>query len=140
MAAGTPGTFRSSCRISRFPTGTCARARGCLRDRPRGRGSPSGSRAAARESRTRVLQRLRIESTEELLVELRIPDDAVAIDDHVVRHQGPARKVVFGNDDARALAFDAGQGLQVIRPGARALIEGGEIRGLRVGVRAEIAQ
>src|SRR6266852_3441858 len=31
-----------------------------------------------------VLQRLRIESAEKLLVELRVPDDAVRIDDHVV--------------------------------------------------------
>jgi hypothetical protein len=43
-----------------------------------------------------------IEAPEELLAEARIPGDAVRIDYDVVRLNGLARQIVFGDDDARA--------------------------------------
>ncbi len=86
-----------------------------------------------------ILQRARIEAPEELLVEHREPDDAVRVDDRVVRHQRPSRQLVLGDHHARALAGDARQRLQRVRPGAGALVDGGEILRVALDVRAEVA-
>ena len=52
----------------------------------------------------RDLAGYRIELGQELLAEMREPDAAVAIDDHVVRLDLLPRQIVFGDDDARRAA------------------------------------
>ena len=52
-----------------------------------------------RDREIRDLAGFRIELRQELLAEMRVPYHAVAIDDHVVRLDLLARKIVFGDDD-----------------------------------------
>jgi hypothetical protein len=47
-----------------------------------------------------VLAGLGIDLAEGLLAEIRVPSDAVLIDDHVMRLDRRARQIVFGDDDA----------------------------------------
>ena len=83
---------------------------------------------------------LGIEASEIELAEIRIPDHAVGIDQHVVRLDFLPRQIVFGDDRARAAAFDARQCLQRIFPfRRRAEIDAGEIGGGVPDLRTEAA-
>ena len=59
---------------------------------------------------------LRIETAEELLAEARVPDDAVGIDDDVVRLDRWPPEIVFGVNHARGPAGGARQGRERKRP------------------------
>ena len=74
---------------------------------------------------------LRIELRQELLAEMRVPDHAVGIDDHVVRLDLLARKIVFGDDDAGRAAGRPRRGLELEADAPRvgAEIDAGEIVG-----------
>ena len=71
-----------------------------------------------------------IELGQELLAEMREPDAAVGIDDHVVRLDLFSRQIVFGDDHARGAAFRARRGreLEAVRRAA-AEVERFEIAG-----------
>ena len=70
---------------------------------------------------------LGIEPAQELLAEARIPGDAVGIDDDVMRLDGLARQIIFGDDHAGAAAFRARQRLERVVPlRARAQIDAAE--------------
>ena len=70
----------------------------------------------------------RIEPPDIGLDEVRVPDEAVRIGAHVVRRDGLARQVVFGDDDMRRAAGRARQCLERIVPRSRcAQIDRGEI-------------
>src|SRR4029077_17769570 len=58
----------------------------------------------------------RVETPKKLLAETRVPGDAVRIDNHIVGLDRFARQIVFGDDDARALAFGPRQDFQRIAP------------------------
>ena len=87
------------------------------------------ARLVQRDGKFRDLAAARIELAEVLLAEARIPGDAVRIDDHVMRLDRFARQIVFGDDDARALALRARQGLQRIGPRTAAEIDRAQIVG-----------
>src|SRR4029079_13068785 len=52
----------------------------------------------------------------ELLAEARSPGDAVGIDDDVMRLDGLARQIIFGDDHAGAAAFRARQRVECVVP------------------------
>ena len=60
---------------------------------------------------------LGIELAEKILDEIGIPDIALRVGAHVVRRDGLARQVVFGDDDVGGAALGPRQGLQRVRPG-----------------------
>src|SRR5207244_5894557 len=69
---------------------------------------------------------LRIQASEVLLAEARVPRDALRIDDDVVRRDRLARQVVLGVDHARRAARGARQRLERIAPDlVRAEVAGG---------------
>ena len=57
-----------------------------------------------------VSQRVRVEAAETLTAEIAVPDDAVRIDNDVVRLDGGIGQVVFGDDHAGAGTLDPRQG------------------------------
>src|SRR5215831_9631829 len=59
---------------------------------------------------------VRIELTEDLLAEARVPRDALRIDNHVVRLPCLRRQVVFGVDDLRRFAFRTRKRLEFVIP------------------------
>ncbi len=70
---------------------------------------------------------LRIHLADEQRAEIRVPDLTVAIDHHVVRFDGFARQIVFGDDEMRAAPGGPRQGVQrvaALRPVAE--IDAGE--------------
>src|SRR5262249_3169829 len=68
------------------------------------------------QRKLRDLAGFRIEPTEERFAEARIPGDAGVIDDHVVRLDGLAAEVIFGQHDARGAAGRPRQGLERVAP------------------------
>ena len=66
-----------------------------------------------------VFAGLGIELAQKILDEIRIPDMPCAIGAHVMRRDGLARQVVFGDDDMRGAARGPRQGLQFVVPDRR---------------------
>ena len=66
-----------------------------------------------RNREIRHLAGLRVELGEELLAEVRIPDHAVGIDDHVVGLNLLSGQIIFGDDDARSAAGRTRRHLEV---------------------------
>ena len=97
--------------------GTCCRATDCRPGRRAAPRMPVGKPGLC--SGTGILGDLAglgIEPAEVLLAEVRVPGDAVLIDDHVVRLDGLARQVVFGDDHAGGAAARTRQRLERIVP------------------------
>ena len=84
---------------------------------------------------------LRVEPAEELLAEARIPGDAVSIDDHVMRLDGLAPEIVFGDDDAGGAALGTRQRLELVFPLRRGtqIDAGEEIGGAAIDLNALVA-
>ena len=77
-----------------------------------------------------ILAGLRIEFAEEILDKIRIPDVALCVGAHVMRRDGFARQLIFGDDDVGGAAFGPRQRLQFVRPRRTAAqIDGREISG-----------